>query len=62
MPKAAGFDVEVLDYLNAEGLREKYSEAGLDVPGQFGSSTKSSLPPLEMICGLSDVDITASSY
>lgn len=31
MPKAAGFDVEILDYLDAEGLRRKYSEAGCDV-------------------------------
>jgi hypothetical protein len=31
MPKAAGFNVEVLDYLDAKGLRQKYSEAGLDV-------------------------------
>ncbi|HEX8047480.1 class I SAM-dependent methyltransferase [Rhizobium sp.] len=31
MPKAAGFDVEILDYLDAEGLREKYARAGLDV-------------------------------
>jgi len=31
MPKAAGFDVEVLDYLGAEDLRKKYSAAGLDV-------------------------------
>jgi hypothetical protein len=32
MPKAAGFDVEVLDHLDAKGLRQKYSKAGLDVP------------------------------
>jgi len=31
MPKAAGFDVEILDYLDAEGLRQKYAKAGLDV-------------------------------
>ena len=31
MPKAAGFDVEILDYLDAKGLREKYARAGLDV-------------------------------
>jgi 2-polyprenyl-3-methyl-5-hydroxy-6-metoxy-1,4-benzoquinol methylase len=31
MPKAAGFDVEILDYLDAEGLRRKYANAGVDV-------------------------------
>src|SRR3954453_7805199 len=31
MRKADGFDVEVLVYLDAEGLRRKYSGAGLDV-------------------------------
>jgi SAM-dependent methyltransferase len=31
MPKAAGFDVEILDYLDAEGLRRKYAAAGVDV-------------------------------
>lgn len=31
MPKASGFDVEILDYLDADGLRKKYSDAGVDV-------------------------------
>ena len=31
MPKAAGFDVEILDYLDAEGLRRKYAAAGVDL-------------------------------
>ena len=31
MPKAAGFNVEILDYLDAEGLRRKYAAAGIDV-------------------------------
>jgi hypothetical protein len=31
MPKAAGFDVEILDYLDGKGLRRKYADAGLDV-------------------------------
>jgi predicted SAM-dependent methyltransferase len=31
MPKADGFDVETLDYLDAEGLRSKYAAAGIDV-------------------------------
>ena len=31
MPKAAGFDVEILDYIDAEGLRRKYANAGVDV-------------------------------
>ena len=31
MPKREGFDVEILDYLSADDLREKYAEAGQDV-------------------------------
>ena len=31
MPKAAGFDVEVLDHLDAGALRRKYADAGVDV-------------------------------
>ena len=31
MPKTAGFDVEILDYLDADHLRSKYAEAGCDV-------------------------------
>jgi SAM-dependent methyltransferase len=31
MPKSAGFNVEILDYLDADGLRKKYTYAGQDV-------------------------------
>jgi Methyltransferase domain len=31
MPKAAGFDVEIFDYLDASALRSKYAAAGVDV-------------------------------
>jgi SAM-dependent methyltransferase len=31
MAKAAGFEVEIIDYLDAEGLRRKYGAAGVDV-------------------------------
>jgi hypothetical protein len=31
MPKTAGFDVEILDYLDAEGLRRKYAAASVDL-------------------------------
>ncbi len=31
MPKAEGFDVEILDYLDADGLRRKYAGAGVDI-------------------------------
>lgn len=31
MPKKAGFDVEILDYLDAEGLRRKYAAASVDL-------------------------------
>jgi SAM-dependent methyltransferase len=31
MPKAAGFDVEILDYLDANGLRRKYAAASVDL-------------------------------
>jgi SAM-dependent methyltransferase len=30
MPKAAGFDVEVLDHLDADGLRQKYAGSGVN--------------------------------
>lgn len=31
MPKAAGYDVEILDYMDADALRRKYAAAGVDV-------------------------------
>ena len=31
MPKSAGFEVEIFDYLDADGLRAKYANAGVDV-------------------------------
>ena len=51
MLKAAGFDVEVLDYLDAGALRRKYGDAGVDVSAVEEVDYVGDGPPMTEVIG-----------